>query len=55
MLVDSCCAEPDGIVVIFCMTYMETPTRMGRTRGRGLFFAVSARFRPRNCPFSGTD
>lgn len=46
--VDSCWAEPDGMVVIFCMTYMETPTRIGKTRGRGLFCAVSARFRPRN-------
>ena len=55
MLVDACCAEAEGMVVIFCMTYIETPTRIGKTRGSGLFDAVSARFSPRNWPLSGTD
>ena len=55
LLVDACCAEAAGMVVIFCMTYIETPTRIGNTRNIGLFCAVFARFSPKNWPFSGTD
>jgi hypothetical protein len=33
--VDACLSSTDGIVVIFCMTNMDPPTRIGITNGDG--------------------
>ncbi len=41
--VDACLGSAAGIMVIFCMAHMDTPTRMGRSIGLG-----TARSRPRN-------
>lgn len=41
--VDSCLESAAGIMVIFCMAHMDTPTRIGRITGLG-----TARSRPRN-------
>ena len=35
LLVDACRASAEGIVVIFCMTHMDDPTRIGITNGDG--------------------
>lgn len=53
-LVCSCCGVVEGMVVIFCMTNMETPTRTGRRKGSGLALEYSARSSPRNLPSRGT-
>ena len=50
-LVESCCGDADGIVVIFCNTYIDTPTSRGRMIGDG---SGSARSIHRKRPFSGT-
>ena len=33
--VDACRASADGMVVIFCMTHIDPPTRIGITKGDG--------------------
>ena len=48
-LVDACLASIDGIVVIFCISHIETPTRIGRT-GVG---SGSAKSNHRNALFNG--
>lgn len=53
-LVDSCCGVVEGMVVIFCITNMETPTSTGRRNGRGFELEYSARLRNRKVPSSGT-
>ena len=40
-LVDACLGSADGMVVVFCMRNMDTPTRMGR-RGVGSGCAKSS-------------
>lgn len=35
LLVDACLSSAVGIVVIFCMTHIDTPTRIGMTNGVG--------------------
>jgi len=35
LFVDACLSSIAGIVVIFCMNHIETPTKMGRTEGIG--------------------
>ena len=52
--VDSACGVVAGMVVIFCITNMETPTSTGSRNGRGLALEYSARSRNRNVPSSGT-
>ena len=52
LLVEACCSETDGMVVIFCMTNMETPTRTGIII---LVGSGKARSIQRKLPFSGTD
>lgn len=52
--VDSCCGVVEGMVVIFCMTNMETPTSTGRRKGMGLALEYSARLSQRKLPSRGT-
>jgi hypothetical protein len=40
--VDSCLGSTAGIMVIFCIAHIDTPTRMGKSSGLG-----TARSRPR--------
>ena len=47
-LVDACLGSAEGMTVIFCMRYMDTPTIMGSTRLSG-----SARSSQRNELSSG--
>lgn len=35
LLVDACRSSAVGMVVIFCMTHIDTPTRTGMTNGVG--------------------
>ena len=49
--VESCCGDADGIVVIFCNTYIDTPTRSGRMIGEG---SGNARSIHKKRPFSET-
>lgn len=53
-LVDSCCGVVEGMVVIFCITNMETPTSTGNRNGSGLALEYSARSRNRKVPSRGT-
>ena len=41
LLVDACLSSAVGIVVIFCMTHIDTPTRIGITKGVGSGLARS--------------
>ena len=50
LLVDACRSSAEGIVVIFCMTHMDAPTRTGITNGDG---SGSARFIHRNDELMG--
>ena len=52
LLVESCCGELEGIVVIFCITNIDTPTRIGMTIFVG---SGTARSIQRKLPFKGTD
>ena len=49
--VESCCGDVEGIVVIFCMTNIDTPTNTGRTMRVGSGIAKSS---PKKSPFIGT-
>ena len=51
LLVESCCGDVEGMVVIFCMTNIETPTRTGRMMGDG---SGRARSIHRKRPLRGT-
>jgi hypothetical protein len=48
LLVEDCLGSAAGIMVIFCMAHMDTPTRMGRMIGFG-----RARSRPRKVLLMG--
>ena len=50
LLVDACRSSAEGIVVIFCMTHMDAPTRTGIINGDG---SGSARFIHRNAELMG--
>ena len=43
LLVCACCGVAEGMVVIFCITHMEPPTRMGSKKGAGLLAENLAR------------
>jgi len=50
LLVEACLSSIAGIVVIFCINHMETPTSIGKIgKGSGL-----ARFNQRKLLFIGT-
>ena len=51
VLVEDCLGSAAGIMVIFCCAQVETPTRMGSTRGEGSGLARSS---PRKLLFRGT-
>lgn len=52
--VDCCWADVPAMGVIFCMTNIEPPTRIGRSIGMGLSLENFARSIHRNVPSSGT-
>lgn len=49
--VESCCGDVEGIVVIFCIRNIDTPTNTGRIMRVGSGIARSS---PRKSPFNGT-
>lgn len=52
-LVDACCSVAAGMVVIFCISHIDPPTRTGRRKGIGFAADTSARLSPKAMPFSG--
>ena len=52
--VDSCWGVVEGIVDIFCMRNMDTPTSTGRRKGMGLALEYAARLSHRKAPSRGT-
>ena len=52
LLVEACLSSIAGIVVIFCITNIDTPTNTGRIMRVGSGIARSS---PRKSPFNGTD
>ena len=54
LAVDSCWGVEDGVAVIFCITHIEPPTRIGRSSGAGFSLEYRARSSHRNVPSSGT-
>lgn len=54
LLVDSCCGDVAGIEVIFCITHIDPPTRIGRRGAAGLLIENLARSIHRKEPSNGT-